>query len=212
MLAHLKIHWKEFGQGSHLTLYKMNNLPCILYPSLIETGREPAFSLLPLTLSRDHFASDLNVDKDHQTSHVWEGFQNSDFLLLASLCGPGDCDQDKSTTWFLTQKGEKPTAARLFLSANSGSGCEPRLLGRISPECTGTQGNKTNGWNPSSKLSFYSPFNIISISRAISSPDFVFLILGRAKEAIIWEKFRAQDNCCKTSCTTDLDSSSREKW
>ena len=79
------------------------------------------------------------------------------------LCGPGDCDQDKSTTWFLTQKGEKPTAARLFLSANSGSGCEPRLLGRISPECTGTQGNKTNGWNPSSKLSFYSPFNIISI-------------------------------------------------
>ena len=39
----------------------------------------------PLTLSIDHFALHLNFDKEPQTSPVWEGFQNWDFLLLASL-------------------------------------------------------------------------------------------------------------------------------
>ena len=55
------------------------------------------------------------------------------FVIVTKTNSPVDC-------W-----GKKvESQACLFLWANSGAGCEPDLLVRISPECT--RGNKTNGW------------------------------------------------------------------
>ena len=78
-------HWKEFGQGFHLTLCKMKNL--LWFFPLPDRDRQRDLHSLssPLTLSIDHFALHLNFDKEPQTPPVWGGFQNWDFLLLASL-------------------------------------------------------------------------------------------------------------------------------
>ena len=101
--------------------------------------------------SQDHFASDLNVEwgerlSDHLVLNEEILFWTFSSLWLSKLCELCDCDQDKFTSWFLKQKGRKPRQACLFLSANSGAGCEPDLLVRLSPECNRSSANKTNGW------------------------------------------------------------------